>query len=175
MAGWTDTPPPPPLLLAVLVQGRLQSLEPHQPSTDEHVLLDDNRYMADVMFEFRQMKAKEGFSSKLLFKKRMFRETDETITEPQFVNLSYIQAQHDYLAGQYPVIREDAAQMCALQMHAEYGPTLVGDAQGFEAALEKFMVKQVCLWGCVCVWVRGIWREVGQGSEKCNFMLGPAW
>ena len=30
-------------------------------------------------------------------KKRMFRETDETITEPKFVNLSYIQAQHDYL------------------------------------------------------------------------------
>ena len=25
------------------------------------------------------------------------RETDETITEPQFVNLSYIQAQYDYL------------------------------------------------------------------------------
>ncbi len=34
---------------------------------------------------------------RLLFKKRMFRETDETITEPQFVNLSYVQAQHDYL------------------------------------------------------------------------------
>ena len=36
-------------------------------------------------------------ASKLLFKKRMFRETDETVTEPQFVTLSYIQAQHDYL------------------------------------------------------------------------------
>jgi hypothetical protein len=36
-------------------------------------------------------------SRRLLFKKRMFRETDETITEPQFVNLSYVQAQHDYL------------------------------------------------------------------------------
>lgn len=33
----------------------------------------------------------EGYNSKLLFKKRMFRETDETITEPQFVNLSYVQ------------------------------------------------------------------------------------
>lgn len=39
----------------------------------------------------------EGYQSKLLFKKRMFRETDETITEPQFINLSYVQAQHDYL------------------------------------------------------------------------------
>lgn len=68
-----------------------------------------------------------------------------TIRRPtcsQFVNLSYIQAQHDYLAGQYPVIREDAAQMAALQMQAEHGPTLAGDAAGFEAALEKYMVKQ---------------------------------
>ena len=48
-------------------------------------------------YDFKQLKAKEGQASKLLFKKRMFRETDETITEPQFVNLSYIQAQHDYL------------------------------------------------------------------------------
>ena len=37
------------------------------------------------------MALQEGFSSKLLFKKRMFRETDETITEPQFINLSYVQ------------------------------------------------------------------------------------
>lgn len=112
-------------------------------AVDEHVLQDDNRFMADIMYDFKQSKAKGGPSSRLLFKKRMFRETDETITEPQFVNLSYIQAQHDYLQGQYPVIREDAAQMAALQMQAEYGPTLAADAAGFEAALEKYMVKQV--------------------------------
>ncbi|KAI3437601.1 hypothetical protein D9Q98_000054 [Chlorella vulgaris] len=117
--------------------------EPGQPVTDEHTLVDDNRFIADLMYEFKQQKAKEGSNSKLLFKKRMFRETDETITEPQFVNLSYIQAQHDYLQGQYPVIKEDAAQMCALQMQAEYGPTLANDAEGMEAALEKYMVKQI--------------------------------
>ncbi len=27
----------------------------------------------------------------------MFRETDETVTEPMFINLSFVQAQHDYL------------------------------------------------------------------------------
>lgn len=47
------------------------------------------------------------------------------------------------LQGQYPVIREDAAQMCALQMQAEYGPTLASNTSEFDAALEKFMVKQV--------------------------------
>ena len=68
-----------------------------QPLGDEHLLLDDNKYIADVVYELRANKQKEVTNSKLLFKKRMFRETDETITEPQFVNLSYVQAQHDYL------------------------------------------------------------------------------
>jgi hypothetical protein len=113
------------------------------PPTDEHSLCDDNRFIADIMYEFKQAKSKGATGAKLLFKKRMFRETDETVTEPQFVNLSYIQAQHDYLQGQYPVIREDAAQMCALQMQAEHGPTLASDQAGFEAALEKYMVKQI--------------------------------
>jgi hypothetical protein len=54
--------------------------------------------------------------TRLLFKKRMFRETDENISEPQFINLSYVQAQHDYLAGNYPVVREDAAQVW-MQLH----------------------------------------------------------
>lgn len=55
------------------------------------------------------------------------------------------------LQGQYPVIKEDAAQMCALQMQAEYGPTLANDAEGMEAALEKYMVKQVLhLRYCTC-------------------------
>jgi hypothetical protein len=119
------------------------ALEPGMPATDEHVLLDDNRYVADVMFEAKAAKAKDGAASKLLFKKRMFRETDEAVTEPRFVALSYIQAQHDYLAGQYPVIREDAAQMAALQVQAEHGPTLAADPAQLEAAIERFMVKSV--------------------------------
>ncbi len=50
------------------------------------------RYIADILCEFRNSKiAKEGWVSRLLFKKRMFRETDETITEPQFINLTYVQ------------------------------------------------------------------------------------
>ena len=117
--------------------------EPGVAITDEHVLLDDNRYVADIMFEFKQAKAKDGAAAKLLFKKRMFRETDETIVESRFVSLSYIQAQHDYLQGQYPVIREDAAQMCALQLQAEQGPTLTGNQAEFDAAMERFMVRSI--------------------------------
>lgn len=58
---------------------------------DEHMLLDDNKYVADVLYDVKNSKQKELLQSRLLFKKRMFRETDETITEAQFVNLSYVQ------------------------------------------------------------------------------------
>jgi hypothetical protein len=121
--------------------------EPGMPAAEEeHALLDDARFIADVMAEAKAAKAKDAAAGgagaggvKLLLKKRMFRETDETVTEPRFVALSYIQAQHDYLAGAYPVIREDAAQMAALQMQAEHGPTLA--AADFDAALERAMVR----------------------------------
>lgn len=44
----------------------------------------------------------DGPPSRLLFKKRMFRETDEAISEPIFVSLSFVQAQHDYLQARLP-------------------------------------------------------------------------
>lgn len=62
-----------------------------QLSPDEHMLLDDNKYIADVLYEVKSNKQKDLQQSRLLFKKRMFRETDEQIIEPQFVNLSYVQ------------------------------------------------------------------------------------
>ncbi|KIY99686.1 hypothetical protein MNEG_8273, partial [Monoraphidium neglectum] len=111
---------------------------------DEQTLLDDNRYIADVVADLRSPKsAHEGWQARLLFKKRMFRETDEAVSEPQFINLSYIQAQHDYLAGNYPVVRDDAAQMAALQMQAEYGPALGGDPEAMMAGCERFITRQV--------------------------------
>ena len=60
------------------------------PMPDEHYILDDNKYVADIMQDFKAAKGRD-YQSKILFKKRMFRETDETITEPQFVTLSYVQ------------------------------------------------------------------------------------
>ena len=45
------------------------------PVQDEVSLLDDNRYVADVMYDIKALKAKEGAAPKLLFKKKMFRET----------------------------------------------------------------------------------------------------
>jgi hypothetical protein len=76
-----------------------------------------SRYIADVLCEFRNSKlAKDMWQSKLLFKKRMFRETDETITEPQFINLSYVQVRSgsDELpeAGKAAQLRGHQSMMC---------------------------------------------------------------
>ena len=47
---------------------------PDDVMADEHMMLDDNRYIADILFEFKNSKAaREGFQSKMLLKKRMFR------------------------------------------------------------------------------------------------------
>ncbi len=54
-----------------------------------------------------------------------------------------MQAQHDYLQGNYPVVRDDAAQMCALQMQAECGPNLLDTPDALDFAIEKYVVKQV--------------------------------
>eukprot|EP00798_Chlamydomonas_sp_ICE-L_P023239 gene23239-30463_t len=139
-----------------------------EPIIDEHLLLDDNRYIADVMCEFRNSKmAKEGYQSKLLFKKRMFRETDETITELQFVNLSYLQAQYDYLQGNYPVVREDAAQLCALQMQAEHAADT--DSESFMTYIEQNITKQVLMTRPREEWVADVtarYRALEQFSKE---------
>lgn len=58
--------------------------------------LDDNKYIGDIVAEFKAHKERKGevLQCKLLFKKRLFRESDEAITEPMFVQLSYVQVQY---------------------------------------------------------------------------------
>ena len=47
------------------------------------------------------------------------------------------------MQSNYPVAREDAAQMCALQIQADCGPGLLNYPDTFEAALEKYIIRQV--------------------------------
>ena len=54
----------------------------------------------------------------------------------------YLKAGWWVVQGHYPVIMEDAAQMAALQTHAEFGPTLLDDLEGLEGAIERFITKQ---------------------------------
>ncbi|CAD7697902.1 unnamed protein product [Ostreobium quekettii] len=109
--------------------------------TAEHTALDENRYVADSLSDMRI----KGGGRSLLFKKLMFRANDEMITEPQFVSLSYVQAQHDYLLGNYPVVRDDAAEMCALQIYAEHGTVLADAGQAFVKEVESHITKQVLM------------------------------
>jgi FERM central domain len=154
-----------------------------------------------------------GDAARLLFKKRMFRETDEAISEPIFISLSFVQAQHDYLEvsgiapcttccttavvlafgvqdkglqansswlapqGNYPVVMEDAAQMAALQIHAEFGPTLLNNAEAMEGAIERFVTKQVS-WASGSVRLRSssaegpaarLVKPVGHCAPKAEF------
>lgn len=85
-----------------------------------------------MLCEFRNSKlTKDGFQSKLIFKKRMFRETDETITEPQFVNLSYVQVRID-LPGRRVLVRSHTdscrllANLCMQMQQWHTGGTGLG-------------------------------------------------
>ena len=59
---------------------------------------------------FREEQLTVGCAAQILFKKRMFRETDETITEPQFVTLSYVQV-HALVAPAL-VLQQRSAFLC---------------------------------------------------------------
>eukprot|EP00899_Mesostigma_viride_P014526 jgi/Mesvir1/23074/Mv10000-RA.2 len=132
-----------------LFECRKTLTNPKDPSSvvDEHLGLDDNRNIADVLTEFKNLKERskgEVIQCKILFKKRLFRETDEGITEPMFINLSYVQAQHDYLLGNYPVGRDDAAQLAALQIISEIGSGQP-ETSDWAVHIEKYIPKQVLM------------------------------
>ena len=107
---------------------------------DEFILLDDQSYMADVLNELKQNAHRIG---RLVFKKRMFRASDENIVEPQFLTLCYIQVQHDYLLSHYPVVYNDAAQLCALQLFAEFGSQLPGEDRMLRKAIDRYTLRDV--------------------------------
>ncbi len=47
------------------------------------------------------------------------------------------------LQGNYPVVREDAAQMCALQVQAEYASSLADNEEALLQCIERYITKQV--------------------------------
>ena len=98
-----------------------------------HTPLPDDAYLADGLAGLGGEGQGEGPPSShqhpqnpppapaLLFKKRLFRDTDASAaaSDPVFVSLAYTQSRHDYLAGLYPVARGDAAALAAWQVVAE--------------------------------------------------------
>ncbi|TKY70209.1 Kinesin calmodulin-binding protein-like [Spatholobus suberectus] len=116
---------------------------------EEYIGLDDNKYIGDLLAEFKAVKDRskgEILHCKLIFKKKLFRESDEAVTDPMFLQLSYVQLQHDYILGNYPIGRDDAAQLSALQILAEIGfvrrPESCTDWNSF---LERFLPRQIAM------------------------------
>ncbi|CAL5029436.1 unnamed protein product [Urochloa decumbens] len=116
---------------------------------EEYIGLDDNKYIGDLLSEFKSAKDRnkgEILHCKLVFKKRLFRESDEAVSDPMFVQLSYVQLQHDYILGNYPVGRDDAAQLSALQILVEIG--FVDNPEScveWISLLERFLPRQVAI------------------------------
>lgn len=119
------------------------------PGNEEYIALDDNKHIGDLLFEFKTAKDKnkgEGLHFKLIFKKNLFRESDEAVGEPVFVQLSYVQLQHDYMLGNYPVGRDDAAQLCALQILVEIEFNANPEScSEWTSLLERFLPRQIAM------------------------------
>ncbi|KAK8964762.1 hypothetical protein KSP40_PGU008236 [Platanthera guangdongensis] len=125
----------------------VQGSKPPGVGNEEFITLDDNKYIGDLLAEFKSVKEHskgEILHCKIIFKKRLFRESDEAVTEPIFVQLSYVQLQHDYILGNYPVGRDDAAQLSALQILAEIGFLDNPDTcVEWISLLERFLPRQI--------------------------------
>lgn len=119
------------------------------PGSEEYIGLDDNKYIGDLLAEFKAAKDRskgEILHCKLIFKKKLFRESDESVADPMFVQLSYVQLQHDYILGNYPVGRDDAAQLSALQILIEIG--FIGCPESctdWTSLLERFLPRQIAI------------------------------
>ncbi|KAL8151891.1 LOW QUALITY PROTEIN: hypothetical protein V2J09_021699 [Rumex salicifolius] len=130
------------------------------PGTEEYIGLDDNKYIGDLLSDFKAAKDRskgEILHCKLVFKKKLFRESDEAVTDPMFVQLSYVQLQHDYILGNYPVGRDDAAQLSALQILVEIG--FVGNLElctDWSSPLERFLPRQIAITRAKQDWVLDI-------------------
>ncbi|CAA0813431.1 Kinesin-like calmodulin-binding protein [Striga hermonthica] len=119
------------------------------PGNEEHIGLDDNKYIGDLLADFKASKDRsrgEILQCKLTFKKKLFRESDEAVTDPMFVQLSYVQLQHDYVLGNYPVGKDDAAQLSALQILVEVGYVVSPETcTDWTSLLQRFLPRQIAI------------------------------
>ncbi|XP_057492601.1 kinesin-like protein KIN-14E [Actinidia eriantha] len=119
------------------------------PGNEEYIGLDDNKYIGDLLAEFKAAKDRskgEILHCKLTFKKKLFRESDEAIGDPMFVQLCFVQLQHDYILGNYPVGRDDAAQLSALQILIEIGFVVSPEScSDWTSLLERFLPRQIAI------------------------------
>lgn len=64
--------------------------------------MDDNKYIGDLLADFKAAKDRskgEILHCKLTFKRKLFRESDEAIGDPMFVQLCYVQVSNHAIAS----------------------------------------------------------------------------
>ncbi|XP_057858712.2 kinesin-like protein KIN-14I [Cryptomeria japonica] len=114
---------------------------------EEYFILDKNKYVGDILAGFnaaKEQRKTENPQFKLVFKKSLFCDLDDSITEPTFVKLTYIQSQHDYLIGNYPVERDDGVQLAALQILVEIGHVENHESlPDFSALVEHYLPREL--------------------------------
>ncbi|PPD72797.1 hypothetical protein GOBAR_DD30301 [Gossypium barbadense] len=114
-------------ILRVLVVSREDQLlvdEIHERGKNEEYIVLDNKYIGDQQVEVKVAKDQnkgEALQYKIIFKMRLFWESDDAVKDPMFVQLSYFQLQHDYIVGYYPAGRDDAVQLSTLLILPEIG------------------------------------------------------
>lgn len=127
----------------------VNGLKSSEVGNEEYIGLDDDKYIGDLLAEIKAAKDRskgEILHCKLVFKKRLFRESDEAVADPMFVQLLYVQLQHDYILGNYPVGRDDAAQLSALQILAEIGYIDQPESNSeWASLLERFLPRQIAI------------------------------
>nr|GMC91386.1 kinesin-like calmodulin-binding protein [Ipomoea batatas] len=146
-----------------------------EPGNEEYLGLDDNAYIADLLANFKTSKyigKGEVMHFKLVFKKKLFRESDEAVTDPMFIQLSYVQLQHDYILGNYPVGRDDAAQLCALQILVEIGyVNSLESCTDWTSLLQQFLPRQIAITRVKREWELDIISRYQLMVKTFNFRL----
>ena len=115
---------------------------------EESIVLDDTKYIADIVYDMkstaRNSSKSDPIQTRLLLKKRLFRDSDEDVkNDPVFLNLSYVQAVHDYMLGLYPTGRDETGQISAYQLHVDEGPYSDGSESAFLADLQFRLSKYI--------------------------------
>eukprot|EP00210_Caulerpa_lentillifera_P002367 g2271.t1 len=135
----------------------------------DNIALEDDRYIADVLVDFASNSSRNSGMQKLVFKKKVFRESDDTIMESQFINLTFVQAQHDYLLGLYPVVYKEAAQLCALQLYSDFGSELPDEDILLNHVIERLTSKEIEILKPREEWVGDVlrkYRRLQCGSQQ---------
>ena len=115
---------------------------------NEYRTPDENTYICDMLQNMRTatvQNQKDLVQCTLVFKKLMFREKDEEVDEPVFVNLSYVQAQNDYKLGAYPVKKDEAITLAAFQIFSDFqiSVTSAGIEQTLLGMMNEFFPREL--------------------------------